>query len=97
MKTYILMGFKYRIRRPATYSLVRKPGRKSRSFNVVKDLGIEMRDIRKEMPDQMPDALLRLHILLPASRTIPLLHGSAAVQTIPSPGADDGSLTRVFF
>ena len=42
-----------------------------------------MRDIRKEMPDQMPYALLWFHILLTATRTISLLHSSAAVQTIP--------------
>jgi hypothetical protein len=41
-----------------------------------------MRQIGKEMSDQVTDTLLRLHILLPAPRTIPLFHPEPAVQTI---------------
>jgi len=60
------------------------PGEETRPDDEIlhrhKKLTVEMGDVLKKMPDEVPDGFLRLQILLAAPRTIPLLYGKSTVQ-----------------
>jgi len=66
---------------PARYILPReKAGSDDQLFNRHKKLAVEMCDVLKKVPDEVPNGFLRLQVLLAAPRTIPLLYGKTAVQ-----------------